>query len=270
MAADRGTPVLALGGGVVTDLAGFAAAIYARGLPWAAVPTTVLAMADAAVGGKTGVDLPEGKNLAGAFHHPRLVLADPTVLATLPARHRRNGLAEVAKTELLAGFREGLPRVRRLRLAAEGEPGALARAVARSAAAKAAVVEGDPGERAGRRVLLNLGHTVGHAVEAASGWRVLHGEAVSVGLLAAARMAEGRGLLRAGEAAALGEALEALGLPVHLPRGVDPRAVLRFAGVDKKRRGGALREVLPRSAAGPVLVDVGAGEVAKCLPFPPP
>ena len=268
LGADRGTPVIALGGGVITDLAGFAAAVYARGIPWIAVPTTVLAMADAAVGGKTGVDLPEGKNLAGAFHHPLLVLADARVLATLPARHRRNGLAEAAKTELLAGLRAGLPRVRRLAAAAAGDPAALGRAVARSAAAKADLVAADPRETGGLRVLLNLGHTLGHALEAATGFRMLHGEAVSVGIVAAARLSEGRGLLRPGEAEAVAGALAALGLPVHLPRGVDRRAVMRFTGVDKKRGRGALREVLPRSAAAPVVVEVSREELARGLPLP--
>jgi 3-dehydroquinate synthetase len=265
--ADRDAPVLALGGGVVTDLAGFVAAIYARGVPWAAVPTTLLAMADAAVGGKTGVDLPEGKNLAGAFHAPRFVLSDPELLRTLPRRHVRNGLAEIAKMELLAGLRPGLPRVRRL-AAAAGDPGLLAAAARRSAAAKGALVARDPFERRGVRVLLNLGHTVGHALEAATGCdgRVLHGEAVAVGLVAAARVAEGRGLLRAGEAGALAEALAALGLPVALPRGVTGREVLRFARrADKKRVRGDLRMVLPRSAARAVVRAVPPAELAAAL-----
>lgn len=256
MGADRGTPVVALGGGVVTDLGGFAAAIYARGVPWIAVPTTVLAMADAALGGKTGVDLPEGKNLAGAFHHPLLVLADAEVLATLPARHRRNGLAEVAKMELLAGLRSGLPRVRGLAAAAGGDGTALARAVARAAAAKAALVEEDPRERRGRRILLNLGHTLGHALEAATGWRMLHGEAVSVGMAAAARVAEGRGLVAPGGAARVAEALAGLGLPTVLPAGVPPAHLRRFLRVDKKRAGGALRMVLPREDGEAVVEEV--------------
>jgi 3-dehydroquinate synthetase len=276
MGADRSTPVIALGGGVVTDLGGFAAAIYARGVPWVAVPTTVLAMADAAVGGKTGVDLPGGKNLAGAFHHPVLVLADAEVLATLPARHRRNGLAEVAKMELLAGLRAGLPRVRGLAAAAGGDGRALARAVARAAAAKAALVEEDPRERSGRRILLNLGHTLGHALEAATGWRMLHGEAVSVGMAAAARVAEGRGLVAPGGAARVAEALAGLGLPTALPAGVAPARLLRFLRVDKKRAGGELRMVLPREEGEPVVGPVpaaslvGAAEAGRRSPLPSP
>ena len=266
MGADREAPVVALGGGVVTDLAGFAAAVYARGVPWVAVPTTLLAMADAAVGGKTGVDLPEGKNLAGAFHAPRLVLADGSTLATLPRRHRRNGLAEIAKMDLLDGLLRGLPRVRRL-AGIEGDGAALAAAARRAAAAKAALVAEDPRERRGRRILLNLGHTVGHALEAATGYggRVLHGEAVAVGIVAACRVAEARGLLRAGEATRVAEALAALGLPTALPRGVSPRAVIARTAVDKKRAGGAVRMVLPRSAARAVVREVAPGEIAAAL-----
>jgi 3-dehydroquinate synthase len=266
MGAGRDTAVVALGGGVVTDLAGFAAAVYARGVPWVAVPTTLLAMADAAVGGKTGVDLPEGKNLVGAFHAPRLVLADPAVLRTLPRRHVRNGLAEIAKMDLLAGLAAGLPRVRRLARAARSTS-ALAAAAGRAAAAKAALVARDPFERRGVRVLLNLGHTVGHALEAATGYdgRILHGEAVAVGIVAAARVAEGRGLLREGGAGDVADALAALGLPTSLPRGVSARAVLERTALDKKRRGAALRMVLPRSAGRAVVREVPREELAEAL-----
>jgi 3-dehydroquinate synthase len=266
MGADRGTVVVALGGGVVTDLAGFVAAIYVRGLPWIAVPTTLLAMADAAVGGKTGVDLPRGKNLVGAFHAARLVVDDPGLLRTLPRRHVRNGLAEIAKMELLRGLRAGLPRVRRLAAAARG-PASLGRAARRAAASKAALVARDPFERRGVRVLLNLGHTVGHALEAATGYdgSVLHGEAVAVGLVAAARVAEARGIVRRGEAAALADALESLDLPVALPGKITGWDVLRHAAVDKKREGGTLRMVLPRTAGSAVVATVDVPELAAAL-----
>jgi 3-dehydroquinate synthase len=266
LGADRGTPVVALGGGVVTDLAGFVAAVYARGVPWIAVPTTLLAMADAATGGKTGVDLPRGKNLVGAFHAPRLVLADPAVLRTLPLRHVRNGLAEVAKMELIAGLRRGLPGLRRLAAAAR-TPAGLGAAARRAAAAKAALVARDPFERRGVRVLLNLGHTVGHALEAATGYdgSVLHGEAVSVGLVVAARIAEGRRLLRPGETESLVRALRGLGLPTALPGRVAVRDVLHHAGADKKRARGALRMVLPRSTATAVVAAVELRELASAL-----
>jgi 3-dehydroquinate synthase len=223
-------------------------------------------MADAAVGGKTGVDLPEGKNLVGAFHVPRLVLADTDVLATLPRRHLRNGLAEIAKMDLLAGVRRGLPRLRRL-AAAAGDRAALGRAAARAAFAKAALVARDPVETRGVRVLLNLGHTVGHALEAATGYdgSVLHGEAVAVGMVVAARIAEGRGLLRPGEEHEVATALASLGLPTSLLRSIPGRTVLARVGTDKKRVGGALRMVLPRSAGWPVVVAVGREEIVAAL-----
>jgi len=242
------------------------AAVWARGAPWIAVPTTLLAMADAAVGGKTGVDLPGGKNLVGAFHAPVLVLADRGLLKTLPARHLRNGTAEIAKMDLLPGLRTGLPRVRRLARAA-GDPVALGAAAARAATAKARIVARDPLERRGERILLNLGHTVGHALEAATGYdgSVLHGEAVSVGIAVAARIAEGRGLLRSGEAAQVASAFEALGLPVSLPGGIGARAILDRVALDKKREGAALRMVLPRSAGRAIVKEVGRKELAGAL-----
>ncbi len=262
----RDASVFALGGGVVSDLGGFAAAVYARGIPWVAVPTTLLAMADAAVGGKTGLHLEEGKNLVGAFHVPRLVLADAATLKTLPLRHVRNGLAEVAKVALLGGLRRGLPEVRRL-AGIEGRPDALARVAARAAFAKAALVARDPLERKGVRVLLNLGHTAGHAIEAATKYdgSVLHGEAVAIGIVAACRVAEGRRLLRKGEADAVAGALAALGLPTALPRGIAARKVVERAALDKKRARGVLRMVLPRSAGRAVVREVEAAELAAAL-----
>jgi 3-dehydroquinate synthetase len=258
MEAHRATPVVALGGGVVTDLAGFVAAVYARGIPWIAVPTTLLAMADAAVGGKTGVDLPEGKNLAGAFHAPVLVHVAPETLRTLPARHLRNGFAEIAKMELLGGLQKGLPVIRRLR---GMDP---VRAARRAAAAKAALVARDPFERKGIRVILNLGHTVGHALEAATRYdgRILHGEAVSIGMCVAARVAEGRGLVKPAEVESLAAALRSLGLPVGVPGRVD---FLGFVRRDKKGDQDGVRMVLPRSTARPAVVAVSLAELGAAL-----
>lgn len=171
---DRQGTIVAFGGGSTTDLAGFVAATYLRGIPWIAVPTTLTGQVDAAVGGKTGINTPEGKNLAGAFHFPEQALIDPDLLATLPERERRAGMAEVVKTGLLGG-REvwTLPERDMIRTCA---------------AYKAAVVLSDPYEREGRRAWLNLGHTFAHALEAGSGYRVSHGEAVALGLLAALRL----------------------------------------------------------------------------------
>ena len=266
LGAGREVSVFALGGGVVTDLAGFAAAIHARGVPWVAVPTTLLAMADAAVGGKTGVDLPRAKNAAGAFHLPRLVLADAATLRTLPRRHLRNGLAEAAKCELLAGLRAGLPRVRALASAA-GDTARLGRLAARAAAAKARVVESDPLERNGRRIVLNLGHTVGHALEAATGFdgSLLHGEAVAIGIVVAVRLAESRGLAAAGRAAETAAALVRLGLPAALPPGRAARDLAALTRSDKKRGRDGLRMVLPRERGTPVVVLVTARELAAAI-----
>jgi shikimate kinase/3-dehydroquinate synthase len=224
--------VLALGGGVVGDLAGFCAATYQRGVPVVQLPTTLVAQVDSAYGGKTGVDLPEGKNYAGAYHQPAAVLADPTVLATLPAEELAAGWAEVIKTALIAGG--GLwERVR--------DPGAVVDAdlVLACARTKLGVVAEDERDQ-GRRQVLNLGHTVGHGIETATGYaRYRHGEAVGLGLLAALTLS-GQPLLRE-EVAGL---LEAHGLPTTLDPAVDHAAVLAALQRDKKRRGGRVGFVL--------------------------
>ena len=183
--------VVAFGGGTVGDVAGLAAALALRGVPVVQAPTTLLAAADSALGGKTAVDLPRGKNLAGAFHMPRLVVVETGVLTTLPPRAWRSGLAEVVKSALLSGaFYRAMPRL--VPGLARRDPAAVAEAVRRSLAMKAAAVAADPFERRGRRFALNLGHTVGHALEAASGYRLTHGEAVAWGLLASLRLSESR------------------------------------------------------------------------------
>jgi 3-dehydroquinate synthase len=246
--ADRATPVLGLGGGVVTDLAGFAAATFLRGLRWAALPTTLLAQVDASVGGKTGVNLPEGKNLVGAFHQPDLVRIDPDTLRTLEPRQYRSGLAEAAKTaialdaELLEALETHPERYR-----APGDPEVLATLVGRCVAAKAAVVELDEREAGPRRVL-NFGHTLGHAIEAAVGYDgVLHGEAVAVGMAAAIRLSVRQGLLPEQDGERLVGLLRALELPVEvtdLPVRPDGARVRKHLARDKKRRGGKQALVL--------------------------
>jgi 3-dehydroquinate synthase len=266
MRAGRDTPLVALGGGVVTDLGGLAAALYARGVPWIAVPTTTLGMADAAIGGKTAVDLPEGKNLVGAFHAPRMVVADIATLRTLDARHRRNGMAEVAKVDILGGVEQGLRRVSEGYGLKRGEA-RLNRAIARAAWRKADIVAADPFERRGKRVLLNLGHTAGHALEAVTAYdgSVLHGEGVAIGMVVAARVAVERRILSRFGLSGLVEALDGLGLPVTLPDGLTPSAVARRAGVDKKRRGGKLRMVLPRTRTPAVVREVSESELLDAL-----
>ncbi len=247
--------VLGLGGGAVGDLAGFAASTYLRGVAYVAVPTTLLAMVDAAIGGKTAVNLPQGKNLVGTFTSPRLVLSDVATLTTLPAAEWRAGMAEVVKHALIAGG-ELLDRL-------EAEPPSrppsptdqLDQTVAlvdRAAAVKVGVVAGDFREQ-GRREVLNLGHTFAHGFERASGWTVRHGEAVAVGLVAACRTAAELGLAEPGLADRIQSLLSALGLPVALD--LDPDEVLAGMAHDKKRRGGRLRLVLPERPGSVVVRD---------------
>ena len=250
----HGDHVLALGGGVVGDLAGFCAASYQRGVPLVGLPTTLVAQVDSAYGGKTGVDLPEGKNYVGAYHQPAAVLADPSVLATLPPEELAAGWAEVVKTALIAGG-SLWERVRR------GEAAADADLVLACARTKLAVVAQDERD-AGRRQVLNLGHTVGHAIETATRYsRYRHGEAVGLGLLAALTLS-GQPALRA-EVAAL---LAAHGLPTELDPAVDHGAVLRALERDKKRRDGRVGFVLVE-APGDVRTGrpVPADEVVHAL-----
>jgi 3-dehydroquinate synthase len=251
LALDRGDLVIAFGGGVVGDLAGFAAAIYKRGIDFVQIPTTLLAQVDSSVGGKTAIDTPRGKNLVGAFHQPRLVLADLDVLATLPDREMRAGYAEVIKYGLLGDFSffEWLEAHGPAVLARE--PAALAHAVAHSVRMKAEIVAEDERE-VGRRALLNLGHTFGHALEAELGFgeTLLHGEAVALGCAQAFRFSAALGLVSSQEALRAERGVAAAGLPVRLDQiGAGPFAAERLIdhmAQDKKAEGGALTLVLAR------------------------
>jgi 3-dehydroquinate synthase len=248
---DRGDLIAALGGGVVGDLAGFAAAIYKRGIDFVQIPTTLLAQVDSSVGGKTAIDTPHGKNLIGAFHQPRLVLADLGVLSTLPDREMRAGYAEVVKYGLLGdlAFFEWLEKHGVEVLARE--PRALARAVARSVQMKAEIVAEDETEQ-GRRALLNLGHTFGHALEAETGYgaALLHGEAVAAGMALAFRFSAAQGLCAGQDASRAAFAIAAAGLPASLPEipGHPFRAerLLAHMAQDKKAEDGRLTFVLAR------------------------
>jgi 3-dehydroquinate synthase len=253
----RADPVLAVGGGATTDVAGFAAATWLRGVPLVNLPTTVLGMVDAAVGGKTGVDLEAGKNLVGAFHQPRAVVADLDTLAGLPAAEVRSGLAEVAKAGLAGdpALAEALARSAGPAVAAD--PDALAPLVEAAVRVKAAVVGADEREDGGDgqvgRLLLNYGHTLGHALERLAGYRGLrHGEAVALGMVFAARVAEAIGLAQPGLATGHVELLAALGLPVGGVR-LEPERVLAAMATDKKQRQG-LRLVLLRRPGEPAIV----------------
>jgi 3-dehydroquinate synthase len=248
---DRKDVIVALGGGVVGDLAGLAAALYMRGIDFVQVPTTLLAQVDSSVGGKTAIDTPRGKNLVGAFHQPRLVLADIDMLATLPERQLRSGWAEVLKHGLIcdAAFFDWLAGTGAT--GAWGDPAALEHAVVRSVEIKAAIV-GEDEKEAGRRALLNLGHTFGHAIEAELGFEeaaLAHGEAVALGCCMAFRYSAQRGVCTHEDAGRVEAVVEAAGLPTRLGQaGPFSAAALlaRMAG-DKKAEGGGLTLILARA-----------------------
>lgn len=247
---DRKDVVVALGGGVVGDLAGLAAALYMRGIDFVQVPTTLLAQVDSSVGGKTAIDTPRGKNLIGAFHQPRLVLADIDVLATLPDKQLRSGWAEVLKHGLIcdAAFFDWLAGEGAD--GARGDPAALERAVVRSVEIKSAVVSEDEKE-AGRRALLNLGHTFGHAVEAELGFEeaaLAHGEAVALGCCLAFRYSAHEGLCPEADARRVEAVVAAAGLPTRLDQAgtFDADRLLALMAGDKKAEGGALTLILAR------------------------
>ncbi len=234
----RRDTVVAVGGGVTCDLTGFAAATWMRGIDWINVPTTLLAMVDASTGGKTGCDLPEGKNLAGAFHLPRLVAIDTEFLSTLPAEILRQGRAEMIKHEIIGG----LPP-KGGESSAGGVPSPAE--IARNLSVKVGIVKEDPFERKGRRILLNCGHTVAHAVEKLSGYTLPHGEAVAIGCVEEARMAVRRGLAPADWPGELAARFAEAGLPVALPEGLDLAAAAEAMKGDKKRAGGTVVFALP-------------------------
>lgn len=242
--AERGHLVIAVGGGVVGDLAGFVAATYLRGMPFAQVPTSLLAMMDAAIGGKTAVDLPQGKNLVGAFYQPRFVLSDVSTLTTLPHRELTSGWAEAIKhglildEGLLTTFENQGEEIRSL------EPEIATGVIRRSASIKADVVSQDERETLGIRVLLNYGHTIGHAIEAATGYgKYLHGEAVGIGMMGAAYIGESLGMMSVEEVDRQRSVLEAYGLPLRA-RDLDVETVSDAMMSDKKVASGSIRWVL--------------------------
>jgi len=245
---DRKSTVVALGGGVIGDMAGFAAATYMRGVNWVVVPTTLLSIVDASLGGKTGFDLPEGKNLIGSFYPPKLVLADPAALNTLPEAELRSGLAEVVKHGIIADpylfdlTAQGLEVVK----------ANLQQIVRRAVAVKVKIIEEDPYEN-GFRAALNLGHTLGHAIEAVSGFRIRHGEAVAIGLVAEAKLAEILQIAGKGLSERISDALSALGLPVKIPQDLPQEELIRTMRFDKKKNAGITCFALP--------VDIGNVQV---------
>ena len=246
----RDTTIVALGGGVTGDLAGFLAATYLRGVPYVQVPSSLLAMIDSAIGGKTGVDTPKGKNLVGAFHRPAAVIADPELLRTLPPAHLRAGLAEALKAAVIADA-SLFDWIEKHAGALLEDPGGarMTELIARAVAIKARVVETDERE-SGLRKTLNFGHTIGHAVEQLSGYAMLHGEAVAIGMVAEARVAEAVGIAEHGTADRIASALRPLGLPVHVPAEMSRNAIVEATRSDKKARGGMVEYALPCRVGG--------------------
>lgn len=243
---ERNSTVLALGGGVISDLAGFAAATFKRGVSWIVCPTTLLAMVDAGLGGKTGIDLPQGKNLIGAFHAPQLVIVDPDCLDTLPGDEVRNGMGEVIKHGIIDD-----PAL--FNLCRGNWQEQLTKIVIAAMAVKINIICQDPLEK-DRRAVLNLGHTVGHALEVASGFQLKHGEAIGVGLLAETKIAEQVGVAYTQElSASICEVLFHIGLPTRIPAEIDLDEVIQLIQQDKKRAGGVVRFALP--------LEIGKAEI---------
>jgi len=256
--AERDDIIIALGGGMIGDLAGFVAATFLRGMPWVQVPTSLVAMVDASIGGKVGVNHPEGKNLIGAFYQPNLVLADCQTLTTLPKRELTSGWAEVIKhgmildAEFVQFLESNVNRLTKL------EPEFLTRAIARSAAIKAQVVSQDEKEREGKRTILNYGHTIAHGLEAATQYkRFLHGEAVAIGMVRAAKLSERLGLLPSAAVERQQALLQKFGLPTGFS-GLGLTEITRAMELDKKVKGKAIRWVL--------LQDIGKAVIRSDVP----
>ncbi len=264
--ASRDATVVALGGGVVGDLSGFVASCWMRGIAFIQLPTTLLAMVDSSVGGKTAVDLPEGKNLVGAFHQPVAVIADTEVLATLPERELAAGLAEVVKYGALGDpdFFAWLETHAKALLARK--PHILGEAIERSCRHKAAIVARDETEQ-GDRALLNFGHTFGHALETADDYgTLLHGEAVAIGMVMAAQLSSRIGLAAVPDAERLAALLARMGLPTRAPAGADPARLLELMRLDKKNISGRLRLILWHGLGQAVIVpDVDEAAVLSSL-----
>lgn len=252
---DRSTCVFALGGGVVGDLAGFVASVYLRGVDFIQVPSSLLAQVDSSVGGKTGVNLPQAKNMVGAFHQPKLVVIDPATLKTLPEREMGSGLAEIIKHGIIGSrslfeyLEENIERILAL------DTGVMAWVIEESCAIKAGVVTADERE-ANLRAILNCGHTLGHAVETAGGYgRYRHGEAVAIGLVAESMLAEMIGIAQEGLVQRISKLLERARLPIRAAADISTEAVLEIITVDKKVMDGKVRFVLPQTIGKVVIVD---------------
>jgi 3-dehydroquinate synthase len=269
MGASRDATIIALGGGVIGDLAGFAAACWMRGIAFVQIPTTLLAMVDSSVGGKTAVNLPQGKNLVGAFHQPRAVVIDTSTLSTLSDRELRSGIAEVVKygaigdTEFFSWLESNVDTL----LARDAN--ALAHAIAVSCRQKAGVVARDETEQ-GERALLNFGHTFGHALEAVAGYgSILHGEAIAIGMCLAAKLSATMNLASSQDFDRLRALLAKFGLPTDVPDGTDIEAVIAAMRLDKKNVSGRLRLILWRGVGRAEIVgDVDEDRIREVLSAP--
>ena len=263
--ANRDSAIIAVGGGVTGDVAGFIASIYMRGIPCFQIPTTLLAQVDSSIGGKTGVDLPEGKNLLGTFQQPRQVYIDPRFLTTLPDEELRQGMAEVIKSamigdEVLWKFVENSSEAIRKR-----DPDALLRIISASCMLKSRIVEADEKESGHRRVL-NLGHTVGHAIEKLSGFRLRHGDCVATGMIAAATLAHQLGKMQAGELERLESICELWGMPTRIDASMESQSIIDAIQTDKKRIGEKLHFIMPVRIGKVVEVtDIDQRELNRAL-----
>ena len=252
---DRGDGLVALGGGVAGDITGFLASIYMRGVPFVQIPTTLLAQVDSSVGGKTGVDLPQGKNLVGTFYQPRAVFIDTEVLQTLPTDEYLGGMAEVIKygASIDADFFRFLAEHREAIL--QRNPTAIIPMIKRCCELKASIVEQDERE-GGLRRILNFGHTIGHAVEAASGYQLIHGFAVAIGMSLVAQLAQHGGYAQDEAVQAIQQLLRRYGLPTTIPAGLDPTIIKKFLRSDKKTVGGRVFFVLPTTLGQVTITDL--------------
>jgi len=266
---DRTSFVVGLGGGMVGDISGFVAAIYHRGIPHVQIPTTLLAMVDSSIGGKTGVDTRAGKNLIGAFHQPSLVIDDLNVLKTLPRRQFNQGFAEIIKHAVIADAKmfEQLKVARASGLRRASGTHALLSVIKRNIQIKSRIVAKDERDRTGHRALLNFGHTVGHAIERAGNYRkFLHGEAVSLGIVAACAISVKRAGLRPDQRAAIVDLLERFGLPTRLPPNFPRKKIFDAIRFDKKFEGGKVRFVLtPRIGTARITNDVTLNDIHEAV-----
>lgn len=256
---DRKSVIVAIGGGVVSDLVGFASATYMRGCQWVCVPTTLLSMVDASIGGKTGFDLPNGKNLVGSFYPPRAVIIDPRFIDTLPEDEFRSGMAEVIKHGIITDpslFEDGLKGIRYIKEHLDS-------VIPRAVKVKVDVIEEDPFEQ-GVRASLNLGHTIGHGVELASDFELKHGEAVAIGMVKECIVAEKLGIAEAGLADRIRECVVALGLPYETPTNIDKKMIVKYMWNDKKKSGKAIRFALP-AKIGKVVTGIEISELEELL-----